>query len=75
MRLNRFLRHLTASSTVTGTVIAVSPTAITVATPSGRQSASRRGDATNYVIGQRITIQEGRIVGVVGATNGRRVVI
>lgn len=75
MRLNRFLRHLTAPFTLTGTVIAVSPTVITVATSSGRQSVSRRGDATNYAIGQRITIQEGRIVGAIGAANGRRVVI
>lgn len=75
MRLSRFLRHLTAPSTLTGTVIAVSPTVITVATSSGRQSVSRRGDATNYAIGQRITIREGRIVGVIGSTSGRRVVV
>lgn len=75
MRLNRFLRRLTTPSTLTGTVIAVSATAITVATPSGRQSVPRRGDATNYRIGQRLSIQDGRIVGAISPAVGRRVVI
>ena len=64
MSLIRQLRRLSPpSGPVAGQVVAVTADRITVATPKGPIHATR-ADATAYKIGDRVQLQDGRIIGV-----------
>ena len=64
MSLVRQVRRLTQDTGPrSGQVISVTADRITVATPCGPVAATR-ADATSYKIGDRVQLQDGRIIGV-----------